>query len=495
MCECSSSTTPAGPARGGQPGARAMPMAVLWVVLFGAGSPAATSFRDAGAELGIRPGNSKAAWADFDNDGWIDLCAGGELWRNEHGASFEKVVRLGDGVFADFDNDGLVDYFCYSAPAVFRNIDGRNFEKTDLPEIGPHVSRGAACGDFDNDGFADIYLGGYEDWGRGITYPDIILMNRRGRAWRRAWSEVRYRARGVSCCDFDRDGDIDIYVSNYRLQPNLLWRNDGTGRFADAADALGAAATWAGFAGGHSIGAAWADFDNDGLMDLFAGNFAHDDSRGHQPQSFFLRNSGAAGDFAFENKDQCGLAYQESYASPAVGDYDNDGDLDLFFTTVYGTASFGRKNYPVLYENRGSWSFEDRTGPAGLAGLAPTYQAAWADFDNDGDLDLVTAGRLFVNRLDSGNWLEVKLLGDGEAVNRGAIGTQVRLKLPGRTLTRQVEVGTGEGNQNDPRLHFGLGGHDGPVDIEVLWPGGSTQTLTEVRVNRLIEVTFAGPGP
>jgi len=335
----------------------------------------------------------------------------------------------------------------------------------------------------------DLYVGGYEDWNKGITYPDLILANQKGKGFAVAWRNASHRARGVTACDVDRDGDLDVYVSNYRLQPNLLWLNQGSAKFENAAPAQNAVATSPGFGGGHSIGAAWGDFDNDGWMDLFAGNFAHRDRRGNQPQSRFLRNLRAQGKAAFHDHGACGVFYQESYASPAAGDVDNDGDLDLFFTTVYGTASFGKKNHPVLFRNDGGFKFADATAAAGVGKLPPTYQAAFADFDNDGDLDLVSGGKLFVNRGSGNHWLAVRLRGDGKTVNRSAIGAQVRVTLKDRTLTRHVEAGTGQGNQNDLCLHFGLGAHAKPVTLEVLWPGGRTQTVENVAVDRRVDVT------
>ncbi|HVT12494.1 MAG TPA: CRTAC1 family protein, partial [Fimbriimonadaceae bacterium] len=249
-----------------------------------------------------------------------------------------------------------------------------------------------------------------------------------------------------------------------------------------------AVATSPGFGGGHSIGACWGDFDNDGQFDLFAGNFAHIDSRGDQPKSRFLRNLGPKGKYHFEDMGTCGVFYQESYASPAAGDYDNDGNLDLFFTTVYGTASFGKKNFPVLYRNAGRFVFTDVTEKAGVANLPPTYQAAWADFNHDGQLDLVSGGKLFVNNGNKNHWIEVRLVGDGVKVNRSAIGAQVRIR-GNRTWTRQVEAGTGEGNQNDLTLHFGLGDNNGPVDLDVTWPNRKTQRVS-TRVDRIVEVRY-----
>ena len=200
---------------------------------------------------------------------------------------------------------------------------------------------------------------------------------------------------------------------------------------------------------------------------------------------------GPEGGFHFEDKSgTAGLAWQESFASPTLGDFDNDGDLDLFYTTVYGVGSYGLHNYPVLYQNEGDWHFTDITEESGLSKLGPTYQAAWADIDNDGDLDLCTAEKIFINDNTSGNWLKIRLLGDGKMVNHSAIGSQVRIRLGDRVYTREVESGTGEGNQNDPTLHFGFGAYNGPVTLEISWLGGYKQTTANVKINRHILVRF-----
>jgi len=448
-------------------------------------------FVDKTTELGCELSGDKVACIDYDNDGWVDIY-NGWLWKNNQGKSFTKVYENAPGaVWADFDNDGYSDLFCYSNRSLFRNDKGNGFVQVDFLPLSISSSRAACWADFNGDGFVDLYIGGFEDWDKQITYPDTLIFNQQGKSWQQVWSETRYRARGVTSCDFDNDGDMDIYVSNYRLQPNLLWFNDGAGKFIDAAVSHNAVATWEGFQGGHSIGAAWGDFDNDGYIDLFAGNFAHDDSRGHQPHSFFLKNAGPEKSYIFESKGECGLHYQESYASPAVADYDNDGDLDLFFTTVYGTASFGKKNYPVLYRNNGEWAFTDVTEMTGVDKLPPTYQAAWADINNDGYLDLITAGKIFFNQGNENNWLKVKLIGDGKIVNSDAIGSQVRIQLKDKTLTRQVEAGTGEGNQNELTLHFGLGKRAEPVDLEIFWAKGLTQKVQNVKLKQLLNVTFA----
>ena len=455
----------------------------------------AVVFRDVSADTGLRIGGGAACWADIDNDGWVDLCAGA-IWKNNEGKSFSKFgdIAPGSAVAADFNNDGFVDLFSWTSMKMYLNDAGQRFVEFPLPKLPRIASRGAVWADFNNDSFVDLYVGGYEGSERSL----LVLINEGGKLFRVERSDGKFATRGVTACDFDEDGDVDVYVSNYRLQRNLLWLNDGQAGFKDAARDYGVIATKPGFDGGHSIGASWGDFNNDGRFDLFAGNFAHVDNRGDQPKSRFLKNLGEKEGFKFEDLGTCGVHYQESYASPSVADYDNDGNLDLFFTTVYGVASFGRKNNSVLFRNTGKFAtgkfaVEDATATANLSGLPPTYQAAWADYDNDGDLDLTTAGQLFQNQGTPHAWLRMQLRGDAKTMNRSAIGAQVRVKVGDRTVTRQVEAGTGEGNQSEATLHFGLGKHEGPVDIDILWPDRVRQSLKGVQTNRLLTVEFKAP--
>jgi len=472
-----------------------------WVMAVGLSSTVClgTTFQDRTGDFYPAGLGDKAAWGDYDKDGWVDLSANGDVLRNNGGTSFSYTgYGVGPGgIWGDFDNDGNLDLFGYShasKPLLMADGNGGFIEANDkIPSFGltnnhTHISRGAAWADFNDDGKLDLYVGGYEIFGDNTTFADVILTYDSGtEQFEYAWQDTAYRARGVTAADFDRDGDQDVYVSNYRLQPNRLWRNNGTGSFDAVAGEYGAQG-----GAGHAIGAAWGDVDNDGEIDLFVGNFAHGanyfgNGNPRQPESRFLRNRGPAEGYTFENMGQSGVDWQESYASPALGDYDNDGDLDLFFTTVYG------HNAPRLYRNDGNWQFSDVSDSAGLSGLEGTYQAAWADVDNDGDLDLATAGKLFVNDSQSnGNhWLKVHLEGNGTTVNRSAIGAQVRVAVGGKTLTRQVEGGTGEGNQNDLTLHFGLGAHTGPLNLEVQWPDGWVDTVPVSGVDRAVIV--AGP--
>ncbi len=467
-------------------------VALSAVVLLSAcchGAPAV--FKDRTAELGLTLGSDAVCWVDLDNDGWVDLVNSTGVWKNNAGKGFTSIGSVGgNAVAGDFDNDGYADLFSWAGLKLYHNDAGKSFSPLTLPDLPNASSRGACWGDFNSDGFIDLYIGGYENW-PDTTYTSYILMNDNGKAFKIAWSQAEYRSRGVTACDSDQDGDTDVYVSNYRLQPNLLWINDGKGKFTEMAPEYNAVATSPGFGGGHSIGSCWGDFNNDGLIDLFAGNFAHVDDRGDQPKSRFLKNLGAKGKYHFEDKGTCGVFYQESYATPAAGDFDNDGNLDLVFTTVYAGASFGVANNPVLFHNDGNFVFTDATASAGVGGLPPTYQAAWADFNNDGSLDLACGGKLFENQGGTGNhWLEVRLSCEGRKLNRSAIGAQVRVKLKDKTITRQVEAGTGEGNQNDLTLHFGLGNQTAPVALEVVWPNGRKQTVRRARVDRIADVKY-----
>ena len=438
------------------------------------------------------------AWGDFDNDGWVDLYVPGGLWRNDRGVRFIKVegppsasdVQQISGIWGDYDNDGYLDLYCFSTQQIpsaklYRNIKGKKFidvtEKMKIPHRPMKTCLGAAWGDFNSDGYLDLYVGGYGGDGGGYQ-PDCILMNDAGKSFKLTWKtkDKNRPARGIIACDFDEDGDLDVYVSNYRLVPNLLWVNDGKGGFKEVAKLYGVAGDGDLGAWGHTIGSAWGDLDNDGLFDLFVGNFSHPPAYQDRPK--FYRNLGPDGKFHFKDlSKKVGLRWQESYATPALADFNNDGYLDFFLTTSYTGGN-------VLYRNNGDWSFTEVTGEANIV-TGPNEQAAWADYDNDGDLDLFTGGKFFQNQGSRNNWLKVRIEGNGK-VNRSGIGTQVRIKTKNGILTRQVEGATGEGNQNDLTLHFGLGSRKEPVELLITWPGGQKQNVTSP-VNRFVKVKMS----
>ncbi len=442
-------------------------------------------------------GGGKAAWGDFDGDGWVDVYAG-ELWRNEDGAKFTPVEGPfgGEGVWGDYDLDGDLDLYLFSNGRLLKNDGGDGFtDVTEILEARPmKVCRSAAWGDFDGDGFLDLYITGYEIWSPGQEWHDVIFKNNAGKSFTKAWETPAIRrARAVTCADFDEDGDLDIYVSNYRLQPNWLWRNDGDFNFSDVAAPLGNVDGDGGLgAWGHTIGSAWCDFDNDGHIDLFVGNFSHPPA--YQDRCKIYRSVKTEDGFTFQEQAGEIIPWKESYATPTFGDYDNDGFLDLYHTSVYGgdasvlyrnTSADDADNDPSTVGSPiGKWTLSDVSEDTHTQS-GNTYQAAWADFDNDGDLDLSVAGRLLRNPGNENHWLKVRLKGD--RINAYAIGAQVRVDVDNSRMTRQVESSTGEGNQNDLTQHFGLGDRTDPVQIEIRWPDGTQQTITS-EVDKTVEV-------
>ena len=440
-------------------------------------------FQDVSSSVSVTGiGGDKAAWGDYNNDGRVDLFVNGRVLVNQSSKFSLGPTIGGDAIWGDYNKDGYLDLFRYDSRTLYRNNPSGQFQSVMLPSVPSMVTRGAAWGDWNDDGYLDLYIGGYETWPTDY-HPDCILINMKNGTFQRTWTQNndtvvtpgRPRpARGITTADFDQDGDLDIFVSNYRLEPNALWINNGAGGFSDQGASRGRVAgdPIGSFPHGHTIGSVFGDFDNDSYIDLFVGNFRHNWGDGSQDHASFYRNRGLDHGFTFQLvKELDGADWQESYASPTAGDIDNDGDLDLFFTTVYSGDN------PRLYRNDGNFHFLDATTQWGLSGLGATYQAAFADYDDDGYLDLVTAGKLFRNPGGSNHYIKVRLDGAG-IFDTTAIGTQARIDLNGKIFTRQVEGAVGEGNQNDPTLHFGLGSHGGPVTVEIIWPDATVQNVT-----------------
>jgi hypothetical protein len=452
-------------------------------------------FRDATQEYGAI-GDGPPAFADLDGDGFPDLICNGKVFKNDGGKRFIDVtketgiVASGAAVVADIDNDGLPDvYFCGGTGKLYHNLGNMKFEDwtSKIPPNKHQRALAAAFGDVDGDGHVDLYVSNYEDWkGNTYPYPHLLFKNRGGdkgfELWWEATGDQVLPGRGVTFFDVNGDGLPEAYVSNYRLAPNFLWFYDPKLILKDRAVELGVAGTPGPKvtygngvtvqACGHTIGSCVADFDNDTHLDLLVANFSH--APAWQNRTQFLRNAGPPR-FHFEDRSaSVKLRWQESYAVAVAGDVDNDGLVDFFLTTVYA----GDRS--VLYRNLGDWKFADVTRQSGVS-TEQTYQAAFADINGDGFLDLVSGGKVWINTLGEQagaakhSYLKVRLEGTGKC-NRAAIGSRVIVKAGGKTFTRQVEAGTGSGCQNDLTLHFGLGVERGPAQVIVHWAGGGTST-------------------
>ncbi len=461
-------------------------------------------FHNVSEEAGIG-GMSKMAWGDYDNDGWEDLLVNGRtLYRNLHDGTFEDVSEdaginvdniCHSGTWGDYDNDNWLDFYGVSNnherydQLWHNNGDGTFTQVQEDLWLFHGRNPTAACGwgDADNDGFLDLYIANSEDWNDGnpVYYRDFFFhYDPDDRVFLDITPDEiarnRHYGRSVAWCDFDMDGDMDFYVSNYRLQPNYLMVNHGDLDFRDEAGQRGVAGVRQQGYYGHTIGSAWADYDNDGDFDLFAANLAHPRFIGFSDKCMLYRSSGAP-DYVFEDvREEAGITYDETASSPAWGDYDNDGWLDLFITSVYD----GRQ--PYFYRNDGDGTFTNVNYPTGFHNTCNnTWGAAWCDYDHDGDLDLAVGGGggLFQNRGNDGHWIELVLRGVN--VNRFAFGCYARVYGGGRRFLRHVEGASGtESCEGSMTLHYGLGEIDRIDSLVVTWVGQGEDRYYDVAVDR-----------
>jgi hypothetical protein len=447
---------------------------------------------------------SRVAWGDFNNDGYEDLLvSGSRLFRNDSGRAFTEVtedagleeIKARGGLFADIDNDGWLDIYVSASSGrdrLLRNDSGRFIDLSDRAG-GPEDSaptEGAGWADFDNDGLVDLYCANYENWAEHSYWPDRLYHNRSGYLTDITteagiippYAEDR-AGRGVSWADYDDDGFQDCFVANYRLQENFLWHNNQDSTFTNLAPLLGIAGHEVDGWFGHTIGAAWADYDNDGDLDLFTADLAHPRYIEFSNRSRLNENLGPDSVPRFrDQRAAAGIRYEETHSNPAWADVDNDGDLDLYITSIYE----GRRSF--LYENLGNGHFREVTWLSGTR-CFNGWGCAFADIDNDGDMDLVVGSGLRLFRNDTRNnnhWLKVKVV--GTRANRAGIGARITARRGKSVKIREVEGGSGTTSQNSLIQHFGLGVSVAPVDIEVRFSPTSTVRLDAVKPDQLIVV-------
>ena len=447
-------------------------------------------FTEVSAEASVHGGRT-VSWGDYDLDGYDDIAARGTLLHNEGDGTFSEISAgiTGHNAWGDFDGDGLLDLTGITYPMkLYRNEGGGIFSDA-AAELGfvdyDQPKNGAAFGDIDGDGWLDLYVTYSETWHDPPDSPeyfsDHLYRNVAGTlfvevtdSFAPVISDERY-SRGVSFCDFDCDGDQDIYISCYRLESNWLLVNDGTGHFTEEAVERGCAGR-ADISGGsswygHTIGSVWCDFDNDGDFDIIGANLAHPRFIDFSDKTYIYQNDGTG---HFTNiYDSSGVVYYETHSSPAVGDYDNDGNLDLFISCVYdGYHSW-------IYRGNGDGTFQLDNYDSGVW-VDNGWGAGFSDYDRDGDLDLLVSGggglELYRNDLcpSPANWVEIRLFCDVTTNNYFAYGAQARLYLgDGRIMSRCIQGNTGtESCQDSKLMHFGLGGVTAADSLVILWPGG-----------------------
>ncbi len=487
-----------------------------------------------------------AAFFDYDNDGDMDLLIvngstlanmanGGDpmaaLYRNDGKGAFSdvtasaKLTRKGWGVgacVADFDNDGHRDVYltAYGADVLYKNNgDGTFVDVTKKAGLGnTRWSTNCAFGDYDLDGNLDLYVANYVRFdvktvpkrgsnelckymGRDVLCgprgldgePDILYRNNGDGTFSDVTKssgveQPAFYGFGVVFTDLNNDRFPEIYVAN-DSQPSFLFVNQKDGTFTEEGLFSGVALNAAGTEQA-SMGVAVGDYNNDGSLDLFITNFSQD-------SNVLYQNDGSA--FFTDVTFPAGLG---ASSMPYLGwgtafvDLDNDGYLDLFIANghVYPEIDAfdieSKYHEPrQVYRNLGTGRFEELTNKIGgpLLEKKSSRGAAFADYDNDGDIDVLVVNmneppQLLRNDTESGHhWIGLKLV--GAKSNRDGIGARITLAGDPKQ-TAEVRSGGSYLSHNDFRIHFGLGKGAKAGPVEVRWPSGLVETFSGLEADR-----------
>ena len=490
------------------------------------------------------------AFIDFDNDGWLDLFVlngtrlegdpsgtTNRLYKNNRDGTFTDVtaksglVRAGWAsavTVGDYDNDGFDDLFItyYGHNVLYHNNGNGTFtDVTARAGLGQNLVRyGSGCTwvDYDRDGRLDLFVANYLNttleklpkpgenpdctWKgvavncgpRGLPAGFVQLFHNDGDG---TFTEVS-KSSGVAAAsgsypmtavaaDFDNDGWPDIYVA-CDSTPSWLFRNQHDGTFREEALERGIALSEDGMEqAGMGVGV--GDYDLDGNLDLFKTNFADD-------TNVLYRNDGK-GNFD-DVTIRTGLGVETRYVGWGTGivDLDNDGFPDIFVTTgsVYPEVEKKLPSYPfrtprLVFRNLGDGRFEELIEEAGL-GIAEAHASrgcAFGDFDNDGDMDVLVMNMneppsLLRNDVSSGgHWLKVLLI--GVQSNRSAIGARVTAQYGTRRQAQEVLAQSSFYSANERRLHFGLGAAT-TADLAIRWTNGNTEKISNVAADQLVMI-------
>jgi hypothetical protein len=489
---------------------------------------------------------SGCAFIDYDNDGWQDILlinsmswpghAGPKsypaIYHNNKNGTFTDVTKeaglavemygLGCAV-ADYDNDGFDDIYitCLGANHLFRNLGNGKFQDvTAKAGVGdPGFSTSAVWFDYDKDGKLDLFVCNYVDWsidkdlyctldGKNKSYctpesykgQSSTLYHNRGDGTfenvteRAGLKDPTGKSLGVAVLDYDNDGWPDLFVAN-DTQPNKLYRNNGNGTFTDNAMTAGVAFSEAGVARA-GMGVDAADYDGSGKQSLIIGNFSNE-------MMALYHNEGTG---LFIDEAPTSTIGRASLLTLTFGcfffDYDLDGLPDIFAADGHVSDDINKVQQkvryaepPHLFRNLGKKRFEEVTMSIGqaLQQAMVGRGAAYGDFDNDGDLDLLITsnnGKARLLRNDGGNQnnlLRIKTVGTSS--NRDGIGAKITLKLSNQAkLWSVVKSGSSYCSQSELPLTFGLGKTDKVSTVEVVWPSGRVDVATEVTANQFITI-------
>ncbi|RKZ02015.1 hypothetical protein DRQ21_09525 [Candidatus Fermentibacteria bacterium] len=437
-------------------------------------------FTDVTAAMGISGqtglGHS-VAWCDIDNDGDIDVAfsnQGGDgfwLYRNDV-TQFTNITAsaglAGNGasrvLWGEVTGDDYTDLILDtgSSQKLYQNTDGTTF--TNITSGSGLTGSPVSMADFNNDGKLDILT---------LTSSGCSILQNSGTGTFTAQFAGTGSWWVAACIDYDLDGDQDIYLGTYGDDPNTLLRNDGAS-FTDVTAAAGV--TFNSGTGGITVG----DYNNDGYLDLYLGNYS-------APACRLFKNNG---DGTFTNVTAAaGVTGHTDTRTSGFVDYNNDGWLDIF-SSHHDFYTYSN----IMYRNNADGTFTDVGASIGLSGewIGDYFGTAWGDYNLDGDIDLFAVGHIdkyVLYRNDQSetmpaNYVVLEL--EGTTSNRNAIGALVTADLGSLTLTRAVRGGEGYHDYHSLPIEFGL--YDSPSiqTLTINWPSGLVETYTDIPANQYI---------
>lgn len=427
------------------------------------------------------------ALADYDKDGWLDVFiakSGGpnRLYRNlgnlqfQNVASAAGVAAVGDnrvGAWADYDNDGFVDLFAASTSAyyLYRNRGNGTFEEVaNALGLKPSTNICAAMwSDVENNGRLDLYTA-------NLLAENAFFLHLAGGTFRNDISAAGLLdpdepSMGGAFGDYDNDGDRDLYLVHDARKRFRLYRNAGYGSFSNVA--YDARVDYA----GQGMGTTFADFDNDGWLDIYVTNL--------DTNAIFFNN----GNGTFTNTTMSsGVGDRGMGWGIVVLDYDNDMWQDIYVVNGSNFPPLFLDN--VLYRNLGNRKFEIVTNQAGVSSKLDGWCGAAGDLNNDGYQDMVITNwtgeclQTFINKGGPNHYLKIGLT--GTQCNRYAIGARVKVIANGVQQIRELSGGAGYMSQDSPILHFGLAQATKADVVEISWPGGRTERYLDVPADRQV---------